>query len=59
MARSNNTLFQSSVDGGLLVSSTLITPGLGDAGAKLVCRATTPGLSQLREHAWQLPVQCE
>ena len=50
---------QSSVDGSLLVTSTLITPDLGDAGAELECRVNTPGLPEVREHTWHLPVQCK
>ena len=56
---SSNLMFQSSVEGGLLVSSTVLTPGLEDAGAALECRVTTPGLPEVREHTWRLPVQCE
>ena len=50
---------QTSPDGGTLVSSIVIVPEMTDSEATLQCKAETPGLEEIREHKWQLPVQCE
>ena len=50
---------QTSPDGDTLVSSIVIVPEMTDSEATLQCKAETPGLAEIREHKWQLPVQCE
>ena len=50
---------QTSPDGATLVSSIVIVPEMTDSEATLQCKAETPGLEEIREHKWQLPVQCE
>ena len=50
---------QTSPDGATLVSSIVIVPEMTDSEATLTCQAETPGLAEIREHKWQLPVQCE
>ena len=58
-ARLSFSQTESSPDGGTLVSSIVIVPEMTDSEATLQCRAETPGLAEVREHKWQLPVQCE
>ena len=50
---------QTSPDGDTLVSSIVIVPEMTDTEATLQCKAETPGLAEIRQHKWQLPVQCE
>ena len=50
---------QTSPDGATLVSSIVIVPEMTDSEATLTCQAETPGLAEITEHKWQLPVQCE
>ena len=58
-ARLSFSQTESSPDGGTLVSSIVIVPEMTDSEATLQCRAETPGLAEVREHKWQLPVQCK
>lgn len=50
---------QSSVDGNISVSSVVLVPEPEDSGALLVCRVETPGLHQILEDSWLLPVHCK
>ena len=57
-AEVNAILFQSSVDGSTLVSGVVLVPSLSDVGSELECRVDTPGLDQVLQHKWKLPIQC-
>ena len=50
---------QTSPDGATLISSIVIVPEMADSEATLQCKAETPGLAEIMENKWQLPVQCE
>ena len=57
-AQVNAILFQSSVDGSTLVSGVVLVPSISDVGSELECRVDTPGLDQVLQHKWKLPIQC-
>jgi len=47
---------RTSLDGNTTVSSTYIVPQMSDSGLVLVCRVETPGLQEIKENEWKLPV---
>lgn len=47
---------RTSLDGNTTVSSTYIIPQMSDSGLILMCRVETPGLPEIKENEWKLPV---
>ena len=49
---------KTSVDGKITVSETEIVPEISDRGEVLTCRVETPGIREITEDEWILPVNC-
>ena len=49
---------KSSVDGKITVSEAEIVPEISDSGEVVTCRVETPGIRDIAEDEWILPVKC-
>ena len=49
---------KTSVDGKITVSEAEIVPEISDNGEVLTCRVETPGIREITEDEWVLPVNC-
>ena len=49
---------KTSEDGRITVSEAEIIPEISDRGEVLTCRVETPGIRELAEDEWILPVNC-
>ena len=49
---------KTSVDGEITVSEAEIVPEISDSGEVLTCRVETPGIRDIAEDEWILPVNC-